>query len=102
MAVFGFKYTFALPDTVISIILYHHERYDGKGYPYGIKGDEIPLETKIVNIADVFDALTSDRPFRGRLYRKDAIEIILEWRGTALDPRIVDAFITNMCEEQDG
>ncbi|MBA4389769.1 MAG: two-component system response regulator [Syntrophus sp. (in: bacteria)] len=91
-----------LPDTVISIILYHHERYDGNGYPYGIKGDEIPLEAKIVNIADMFDALTSDRPYRDRLSRGDAIDIILECRETALDPRIVDAFIKIISEAQNG
>ena len=75
------------------IALYHHERWDGKGYPKGLKGEEIPLSARIVSIADVYDALTSDRPYKKAFTHERAIEIILEWNNTHFDPDIVDAFL---------
>lgn len=78
---------------VLPAILYHHERWDGKGYPLGLKGEEIPLPARIVAIADVYHALISDRPYRKAFSKKEAIEIIRSERGKYFDPRIVDIFL---------
>lgn len=78
---------------VLDGILYHHERIDGKGYPFGLKGDDIPLPARIISIADTFDALTSDRPYRSRLPLDKATAIIKECRGTQLDEELVDLFL---------
>lgn len=87
-----------LPETVVNVILYHHERYDGRGYPYGLKGEAIPIEARIVNVADIYDALTSERPYRGRLAQEEAVKIVINSKGTCSDPRVVDAFIESLCE----
>src|SRR5690606_5298903 len=70
----------------------HHERWDGTGYPRGLKGEEIPLAARIFAIADVFDALTSDRPYRKAWTRAEALEHIGKGVGTHFDPRVADAF----------
>lgn len=70
-----------LPDAVVNIILHHHEKFDGSGYPAGIKEEDISVEARIVTVADVFDAMTSDRPYRKRLGKKKAIEILVLMRG---------------------
>jgi len=77
------------------IAYYHHERWDGKGYPEGRKGEQIPLSARIVALADVYDALTSDRPYRRAMAHEEAVEIIREGRGTQFDPDITDAFLSN-------
>ncbi len=74
-------------------ILYHHERWDGKGYPLGLKGEEIPLPARIVSIADVYEALISDRPYRKAFTKKKAVEIIKSESGTHFDPAIVEVFL---------
>ncbi len=74
-------------------VLYHHERIDGKGYPFGLKGDAIPLQARIIAVADTFDALTSDRPYRSRLPLEKAVAILKECRGTQLDRLLVDLFL---------
>jgi putative two-component system response regulator len=71
----------------------HHERYDGGGYPRGLTGDEIPLEGKIAAVADVFDALTSTRPYREALSVDEALGIMRAERGRHFDPLVLDAFI---------
>ncbi len=71
----------------------HHERWDGKGYPRGLSGDAIPLFGRIVAAADVFEALTSRRPYRDPLATADARRVIEEGRGTHFDPAVVDAFL---------
>ena len=76
----------------ISAILYHHERYDGKGYPLGLKSEEIPLSARIVAIADVYQALISDRPYRKAYSRKKALVIIKKESGKYFDPQIVNIF----------
>ena len=78
---------------VVPAILYHHERYDGKGYPIGLKGDEIPLSARIVGLADVYHALISDRPYRKALNKEKAIEIIKKEVGKQFDPKVVEAFL---------
>lgn len=75
-------------------VLYHHERYDGKGYPEGLKEDEIPFVAQIISVADVFDALASDRPYRKAFSYDEALSIIKKNSGTMFNPVIVDAFIT--------
>jgi hypothetical protein len=71
----------------------HHERWDGTGYPDGLRGDDIPLAARIAAVADVFDALTSQRPYKDAWPTVDAIEEIKRLRGSHLDPTIVDAFL---------
>jgi putative two-component system response regulator len=80
-----------LSTTVQKIILYHHERYDGKGYPHGLKGEQIPLEAQIVSGADICDALTMDRPYRKGLGNDELIGILTSMKGENLSPRLVDA-----------
>jgi putative nucleotidyltransferase with HDIG domain len=75
------------------IVKYHHERWDGKGYPDGLRGEEIPFLSRILSVADVYDALTSDRSYRKRLPDDVAIEIISENMGYQFDPKIVDVFL---------
>jgi putative two-component system response regulator len=75
------------------IALTHHERWDGAGYPHGLAGESIPLVGRIAAIADTFDAITSDRPYRGARPVETALGILHEERGTQFDPRIVDAFV---------
>ncbi len=82
---------------VESIVLYHHERWDGSGYPEGLKGEEIPLSARIVAICDVYDALTSDRSYRKALTHEEAIEIIKK-EADAFDPRILKVFLDNHLE----
>jgi len=77
------------------IARYHHERWDGKGYPQGLKGDEIPLSARIVSIADVYDALVSTRPYKAACSHTEAVQIIASEKGTQFDPEIVDAFMKN-------
>jgi putative two-component system response regulator len=75
------------------VIRYHHERWNGKGYPYGLEGDAIPLSARIFAVADVFDALTSLRPYRERIYTlEEAVEMIRGERGEHFDPEVVDVF----------
>jgi len=71
----------------------HHEKWDGSGYPRGLKGNEIPLLGRIMAIADVYDALTSVRPYKMAFSHEEAVRIITEGRGTQFDPALVDAFI---------
>ena len=82
-----------LPEEIINIILYHHERYDGRGYPTGAKGKEIPLEARIVAVADVFDAMSTDRPYATGYDRVEAKRVMGVLRGAALDPDLVDIFL---------
>ncbi|HWS16044.1 MAG TPA: HD domain-containing phosphohydrolase [Candidatus Methylomirabilis sp.] len=82
-----------LPEEVINIILYHHERFDGRGYPMGAMGKEIPLEARIVAVADVFDAMSTDRPYATGYDRVEARRVMGVLRGAALDPELVDIFL---------
>lgn len=77
----------------IDIAKYHHERWDGKGYPEGLSGERIPLCARIMAIADVYDALSSRRTYKEAFLHKKCIEIIKEGRGTQFDPAVVDAFL---------
>jgi len=74
-------------------VKYHHEKYDGTGYPEGLKADQIPLVASIISVADTFDAITTNRPYRKGLSREEAIEEIEKASGTQFDPEIAQAFI---------
>ena len=76
------------------IVYSHQERYDGLGYPRGLKGEEIPLGARIFSIADTLDAMTSDRHYRARLPHSVARDEIIQWSGRQFDPQIVQAFIS--------
>jgi two-component system response regulator RpfG len=77
------------------IALRHHERYDGSGYPDGLVGDEIPLEARIVAVADVFDALISPRPYKHAWEIEAALGYLHAQRGRLFDPRCVDSLISS-------
>lgn len=76
-------------------VLYHHEKWDGQGYPKGLKGDDIPLEARILAIMDAYEAMTSHRPYRGPLPEKEALEELEKHAGTQFDPELVRIFIEN-------
>jgi hypothetical protein len=75
------------------VVLYHHERYDGTGYPEGLKGERIPLEARIAKVADAFDAMMSNRPYRSSLGLEKSIKELENGKGTEFDPKVVDAFL---------
>jgi putative nucleotidyltransferase with HDIG domain len=81
------------PYPVVPIVRHHHEQWDGKGYPTGISGSEIPLGARILAVVDCFDALTSDRPYRASMSIDQAFNILRERRGSMYDPLVVDCFI---------
>lgn len=94
--VYGFE---ILKDSDIDVLnmaskiaLCHHEKYDGSGYPNGLKEEEIPIEARIVAVADVFDALTSERPYKKAFPVEQAVEIIEKGSGKHFDPKVVEAF----------
>lgn len=78
----------------IPIIRYHHENFDGSGYPQGLQGERIPLEARILRIADTYDAITSDRPYRKAKTPDEAIRLLTESKGTCFDPVLVDLFVS--------
>jgi cyclic di-GMP phosphodiesterase len=81
-----------LLDMAAAIALSHHERWDGCGYPHGLRGARIPLEARIAAVADVFDSLTRERSYRAALSPRQALDLIREGRGNQFDPEVVDAF----------
>ncbi|MBT2659215.1 HD-GYP domain-containing protein [Bacillus sp. ISL-18] len=91
---------------VLDIILYHHERYDGTGYPTGLKGNKIPLGARIVAVVDAFDAMSSRRVYRNELDIEHILKEILNNKGTQFDPEIVDIFLSlfehqyQLCEKR--
>ncbi|MDD2582290.1 MAG: response regulator, partial [Desulfuromonadaceae bacterium] len=82
----------SLPTEVVKMILYHHEKFDGSGYPYGLKGKEITLEARIVTIADVFDCLRTRRPYRAACTSDQIREIMMEMSETFFDPHLMELF----------
>ncbi len=75
------------------VVLYHHERYDGHGYPVGLAGEEIPFISRILCVADSYSAMVSDRPYRSRLSTEVAISELVKNKGTQFDPAVVDCFL---------
>jgi putative nucleotidyltransferase with HDIG domain len=82
----------ALRDA-IPYVLYHHERWDGAGYPSGKAGEEIPVEARVLAVADAFDAMTSDRPYRRALTHEEALAEVERCAGTQFDPQIASVFL---------
>ena len=74
------------------VVRHHHERWDGAGYPDGLKGEQIPLAARVFAIADTLDALTTDRPYRNAVGFDEAREVIREGSGTQFDPAIIEAY----------
>jgi HD-GYP domain-containing protein (c-di-GMP phosphodiesterase class II) len=80
-------------EVIAPLILRHHERWDGKGYPLGIKQDEIPTECRILSIVDTYDAMTNDRPYRRALPAETAVTEIINQSGSQFDPELVNVFV---------
>ncbi len=78
---------------IIPIIRYHHERIDGKGYPEGLEGESIPLSARIVHVADSFDSMTADRPYRVSPGIDYAVSELKKYSGTQFDNQITEAFL---------
>lgn len=96
----GYRIAQAAPELVpiSDWILKHHEWWDGRGYPLGLKGEEIPLECRILAVADAYDAMTSERPYRPRLTSREAVEEILRCAGTQFDPHLADVFARKVAQ----
>ena len=86
-------------DEALAGIMHHHERMDGRGYPMGLAGDEIPEFARVIAVADAFDAMTSNRSYRGALSVEEAIADLRRWAGTQFDPALVDAFVAALRRE---
>ena len=84
---------YGAPWFMVEAVLHHHEMYDGRGYPHGLSGEAIPLSARLLTICDVFDVLTSERPYKAALDHPQALERIQASSGTHFDPRLVDQFV---------
>ncbi len=82
--------------------LYHHERWDGKGYPSGLKGEDIPLFSRIICVVDAFEAMTADRPYRKKMSHENAISEIIRYSGTQFDPKIAQIFIREVLGDKNN
>jgi len=85
--------TLAMPFDVCRSVRCHHERYNGRGYPDGLSGDEIPIEARILCVADAYDAMTADRPYRSAMHGEAASSWIRNLSGVHFDPEVVDSFL---------
>ena len=96
----GIGYRIAMTSSdlrpIAEYILCHHERWDGKGYPQGLTGEDIPLLSRILAVADAYDAMTSDRTYRKAMLGEHAINEIIENSGTQFDPGVVETFLKLM------
>ncbi|KRQ86270.1 Cyclic di-GMP phosphodiesterase response regulator RpfG [Caloramator mitchellensis] len=98
----GYRIALSSPElaSIAELILKHHEKWDGSGYPLGIKGKEIPIECRILNIVDSYDAMISDRPYRKGMKKEDAIKEIIRCSGTQFDPELVPLFIEIITKDE--
>jgi putative nucleotidyltransferase with HDIG domain len=87
-------------DSIINAALHHHERFDGTGYPSGLKETGIPLASRLLAVADAYDAMTSDRPYRKRMTQKHAMREIQNHSGTQFSPEVADAFLQALTEKK--
>ena len=81
---------------VANIVLHHHERYDGTGYPHGLEGKNIPFGSRIIAVLDAFDAMINERPYRSARTKREACEELLIGKGSQFDPEIVDALLDTL------
>lgn len=87
----------------LDLVLYHHERYDGQGYPKGLRGEKIPFLARLFAIIDAYDAMTTERPYKRKLSPKEAIEEVIKERGKQFDPLIVDLLVPHLLNlEEEG
>ena len=86
------------PFPLVPVVRHHHERWDGTGYPDGLKGVDIPVTARILSIVDCFDAVREDRPYRRGMTRQEAIDLVLDGSGTLYDPSLVGLFLTHLPE----
>ncbi len=91
----------SMAEVVLDVISYHHEHYDGNGYPWGLSGQGIPLAARIFAVCDAYDAMTMDRPYRGAMATEEALEELRKRAGTQFDPKLVEAFV-EMIERRGG
>src|SRR5437667_9619084 len=84
------------PYPVEDIVRYHHEKWDGSGYPKGLRADHIPLVARIISVVDFYDATRCDRPYRKGMKREDSLALLQKMAGTAFDPRVVEIFVENV------
>ncbi len=85
-----------------NLVRYHHERYDGKGYPEGLVGEDIPLGSRIISVADAYQAMTEDRPYRRALSQGEAIAQLMQGSGTQFDPRVVQALVQSLSPQAEA
>ena len=88
----------SFPYPVVPVVGHHHERWDGSGYPDGLKGEDIPVTARILAVVDCFDAVREDRQYRKAMSRDEAIALLKSYSGTMYDPRVVHAFLQNLVE----
>ncbi len=86
------------PYPVVPIVRHHHERWDGRGYPDGLKGEQIPITARILTVADCFDAVREDRQYRKAMTREQAIQLLKDGSGTIFDPNVVKVFLEQLSE----
>lgn len=86
------------PYPVVPIVKHHHERWDGRGYPDGLKGEQIPITARIMSVVDCFDSVREDRPFRNGMNREAAIELLRKGAHSHFDPRVVELFVHHLSE----
>lgn len=84
------------PYPVEDIVRYHHEKWDGTGYPKGLRGEKIPLVARIISVVDFYDATRCDRPYRKGMKREDSLSLLSKMAGSAFDPKVVDIFVANV------
>ena len=91
----GYRIAMSSPDfaNVAEYILAHHERWDGRGYPRGLSGENIPILSRILSVVDAYDAMTQDRVYHKAISHEEAMEEIRRGAGTQFDPRVVEAFV---------
>lgn len=88
----------AFPYPIVPVVRHHHERWDGRGYPDGLQGEDIPLTARILSVVDCFDAVREDRQYRKGMTREEAIEYLMTNSGSQYDPRVTGTFITHLPE----
>ena len=80
-------------EKLSTLVRHHHEFYDGSGYPDGLKGEEIPILSRILTIADIYEALVTERPYKKAVTKEEALAMIKSYAGNKLDPKLVDIFV---------